>query len=159
MVGIEDNNGDAISCIVLMIDSLANDSNVMVTLKTVHADECDIFSHMKEQGVDNESINEHEATSTEARHHLYSCTCDAIIESTFARGDGETLLVEFRLSDAKKNHPWLDDPRQTKEMVELASDDQLAPLLEDMKPVFRKNYGHRLNKNVMTFRPNSETLN
>ena len=145
-MGIEQNNGDAISCIVLMLDSLASENNSVVTLETFHSDSCGIFNAMKEEDITNESINKHHATSQEARHHLYSCTCDATIESTFERGDGETLLVQFVLSDVIEKHPWLEDPEQTEEMIRSASQEGLAPLIEDMKPSFKKRMGKRPHK-------------
>ena len=126
-MGIEDNNGDAISCIVLMLDSLAKENNSLVEIETFHDDNCKIF----------------EPTSEEAREHLYWCNCNANIETTFKRGDGETLFVQFVLSDVKEKHPWLDDPEQTKDMVELASDDKENPLLDAMKPTFKKRIGTR----------------
>ena len=108
-MALEDNNGDAISCIVLMVDSLARENQSQVTIETVHFEDCHIHDAMKEKEMSNESINEHEAISEEARQHLYSCNCNPSIETTFERGNGETLLVTFPLSDAKENHPWLDD--------------------------------------------------
>ena len=145
-MGIEQNNGGAISCIVLMLDSLASENNSAVVVETFHDDGCDIFDVLKDEGISNSSINEHHPTSQEARHHLYSCTCDATIESTFERGDGETLLVQFVLSDVMEKHPWLEDPEQTEKMIRSASQEGLAPLIEDMKPSFKKRMGKRPDK-------------
>ena len=142
-MGIEDNNGDAISCIVLMLDSLAKENNSLVEIETFHDDNCKIFEVIKDREVSNKEINAHEPTSEEAREHLYWCNCNANIETTFKRGDGETLFVQFVLSDVKEKHPWLDDPEQTKDMVELASDDKENPLLDAMKPTFKKRIGTR----------------
>jgi hypothetical protein len=141
MVALEDNNGDAVSCIVLMIDSLAKENQALVQLETLHQDDCNIFTMMDEKSVDNESINEHDATSEEARKHLYSCNCNVQIETTFMRGDGESLLVSFHLSEVKERHPWLNNPEETKEMIELHKMNEDAPLLESMKPVFKKQMG------------------
>lgn len=157
-MGIEDNNGDAISCIVLMLDSLASENMSEVTVQTYHNDECKIFHVMEEESISNESINEHHPTSSEARNHLYSCNCNATIESTFERGDGETLMVQFVLSDVKEKHPWLHDPEQTKGMVELASEDKLAPLIEDMKPLFKKRMGRNLSIGMANLKPTSKTV-
>jgi len=157
-VGIEDNNGDAISCIVLMIDSLASENRADVTVQTYHNDDCEIFRMMQDESVSNESINQHEPTSSEARNHLYSCNCDATIETTFERDDGETLMVQFVLSDVKEKHPWLDDPEQTRDMIELASDDKLAPLIEEMKPLFKKRMGRRVPMGIGGFNLKSDTV-
>jgi hypothetical protein len=62
-VGIEDNNGDAISCIVLMLDSLAKENNSLVEIETFHDDNCKIFEVIKDREVSNKEINEHEPTS------------------------------------------------------------------------------------------------
>ena len=157
-MGIEDNNGDAISCIVLMMDSLASENRADVTVQTYHNDDCEIFRMMQDESVSNESINEHEPTSSEARNHLYSCNCDATIETTFERDDGETLMVQFVLSDVKEKHPWLDDPEQTRDMIELASDDTLAPLIEAMKPLFKKRMGRRVPMGSGGFTLKSDTV-
>ena len=140
-MALEDNNGDAISCIVLMIDSLAKENEAVVQLETLHQDDCNIFKMMKDEAVDNENINEHSPVSEEAREHLYSCTCNVTIETTFKRGDGETLLVTFPLSDAKEKHPWLDDQEQTKEFLESAKKEESNRLLDEMKPAFKQRMG------------------
>ncbi len=142
-MGIEDNNGDAISCIVLMLDSLAKENDSLVEIETFHDDNCKIFEIIKDREVSNEEINQHEPTSEEAREHLYSCNCNANIETTFKRGDGETLFVQFVLSDVKEKHPWLNDSEETKVMLDLATDDKDSPLLEAMKPTFKKRIGTR----------------
>jgi len=41
------NNGDALSCIVLMLDSLAYSNGSTVEIETLHDQECLIFAHMK----------------------------------------------------------------------------------------------------------------
>ena len=140
-MALEDNNGDAISCIVLMVDSLARENESQVTIETVHFEDCRIHDAMEESGISNESINEPEAISEEARHHLYSCNCDPSIETTFERGDGETLLVTFPLSDAKQKHPWLDDKEQMKEFLEHAMTGKDHRLLDEMVPAFAKRVG------------------
>ena len=140
-MALEDNNGDAISCIILMVDDLARENDSLVELETLHQEDCSIFKMMKDNAIDNESINEHRATSEEARKHLYSCNCDAEIETTFTKGDGESLLVSFLLSEAKESNPWLNNTKEMKEMIDLHSMNKEAPLLESMKPVFKKKLG------------------
>ena len=140
---LRDNNGDAISCIVLMVDSLARENESQVTIETVHFEDCRIHDAMEEKSIPNDTINEHEAISEQARQHLYSCNCDPSIETTFERGDGETLLVCFPLSDAKAKHPWLDDQEQTKEFLRDTMDSGSHPLLNAMKPIFSKRLGSK----------------
>jgi len=157
-VALEDNNGDAISCIVLMVDSLARDNHSQVTIETIHAEDCHIHDAMEERSITNDTINEHGAISEEARQHLYSCNCDTSIETTFEKGDGETLLVTFPLSDAKRKHPWLDDQDQTKEFLELTVDTGSHPLLDAMKPIFSKRVGDTSAQETPHFGKQSDTL-
>jgi len=140
-VALEDNNGDAISCIVLMIDSLAHENDSAVEIETFHEKDCEISNLIKDSDASNKEINEHSPVSEEAREHLYSCTCNVTIETTFKRGDGETLLVTFPLSDAKEKHPWLDDQEQTKEFLESAKKEESNRLLDEMKPAFKQRMG------------------
>ena len=46
-MALEDNNGDAISCIVLMVDSLARENESQVTIETVHFEDCRIHDAME----------------------------------------------------------------------------------------------------------------
>ncbi len=144
-MGIGKNNGDALSCIVLMLDSLASENESAVSVETFHDKGCEIFEKVDVESV-NDPDNQDRPTSEEARQHLYSCTCDATIEGTFERGDGETLLVEFSLSNVMDIHPWLRDPEQTGEMIKAASQQKFAPLIEEMKPLFKKRAGKRTPK-------------
>ena len=138
---LRDNNGDAISCIVLMLDSLARENHSQVTVETVHVEDCHIHEAMKKNAITNDTINEHEAISEEARQHLYSCNCNPSIETTFEKGDGETLFVTFPLSDAKQKHPWLDDKEQMKDFLEHAMTGKDHRLLDEMVPAFAKRVG------------------
>ena len=44
MVALENNNGDAISCIVIMVDSLARENDSAVEVETFHKEDCEIFN-------------------------------------------------------------------------------------------------------------------
>ena len=157
MVELEDNNGDAISCIVLIVDSLARDNESMVTIETLHKDGCHIFRYMGKEKHSKDMIGEHGATSDEALAHLYSCNCDANIEAVFTKGDGESLLVAFLLSDMRDLHPWLSDEKITKDMLAKAKevgDD--SPLVKTLKPVFMKKVGTNLG---ITIDPSDMTMN
>jgi hypothetical protein len=152
VVALEDNNGDAISCIVLMVDSVARDHESMVVIETLHEEGCHIFEYMGKERQGNDSIGEHEPTSDEALAHLYACNCDANIETVFTKGDGESLLVSFLLSDVKENHPWLNDGEATKEMLDTAKeigDESL--LMQTLKPVFIQRVGTNLGVTLGTF--------
>lgn len=157
MVALEGNNGDTISCIVLIIDSLARENESMVVIETLHQDSCHIFQRMggEEQGKD--MTGGHEPTSDEGLAHLYSCNCDANIETVFTKGDGDSLFISFMLSDMKNLHPWLNDEKTTKEMLDKAKevgDD--SPLIQTLKPVFRKRVGTNLG---VTLDPFDKTMN
>ena len=157
MVALEDNNGDAISCIVLMVDSLAKENESMVVIETLHEDDCHIFEYMGKVRESNDTIGEHEPTSDEALAHLYACNCDANIETVFTNGDGESLLVSFLLSDVKEHHPWLYDEEATKEMLDTAKEiGDESPLMQTLKPVFKKRVGTNMGVN---FRTSDVTIN
>ncbi len=157
-MALEDNNGNAISCMGLMVDSLARENQSQVTIETVHFEDCHIHDAMKEKEMSNESINEHEAISEEARQHLYSCNCNPSIETTFERGNGETLLVTFPLSDAKENHPWLDDKEQMKDFLEHAMTGKDHRLLDEMMPAFAKRVGTSNVHRPVAFKKQGDTL-
>ena len=157
MVGLEDNNGDAMSCVVLIVDSLARENESMVAIETLHRDGCYIFQHVEKEGQSKDMIGEHEPTSDEALAHLYACNCDVSIEAVFTKGDGESLLVSFLLSDMKDLHPWLNDEKITKEMLDNAKETgDESPLMQTLKPVFRKRVGTNLG---VTFHPSDMTMN
>jgi hypothetical protein len=157
VVALEDNNGDAISCIVLMVDSLARDNESMVVVETLHEENCNIFKFMGEEGESNDTIGRHTPTSDEALAHLYACNCDANIETVFTRGDGESLLVSFLLSDVKENHPWLNDEEATKEMLDTAKElGDESPLMQSLKPAFKKRVGTNMG---VTFNTSDTTIN
>jgi len=54
MVALESDNGDAIACLVLMIDDLASQNNSLVIIETFHDDGCGLFSYMEENNISNE---------------------------------------------------------------------------------------------------------
>ena len=157
MVELEGNNGDAISCIVLMVDSLAKDNESMVVIETLHEEDCHIFEYMGKEKQSNDSIGKYEPTSDEALAHLYACNCDANIETIFTKGDGESLLVSFLLSDVKEHHPWLNDEEATKEMLDTAKEiGDESPLMQALKPVFKKRVGTNMG---VSFRTSDTTIN
>ena len=157
MVGLEDNNGDAISCVVLIVDSLARENESMVAIETLHKEGCHIFQYMGEEEQSKNMIGEYKPTSDEALAHLYACNCDVSIEAVFTKGDGESLLVSFLLSDMKDLHPWLGDKKITKEMLDNAKETgDESPLMQTLKPVFRKRVGTNLG---VTFDPSDITMN
>ena len=157
MVALEGNNGDTISCIVLIIDSLARENESMVVIETLHQDNCHIFQRMEGEERRKDMTGGHEPTSDEALAHLYSCNCDANIETVFTKGDGESLLVSFMLSDMKDVHPWLNDEKVTKEMLDKAKEiGDESPLMQTLKPIFKKRVGTNLG---VTFDPSDTTIN
>ena len=132
------NNGDALSCVVLMTDGVARDSNASVDFETVHEEKCHLLSLADQEIVSNEAIREHEASSVQARQHLYLCNCQATVEATFVRENGDSLLVRFCLDGLKKVHPWLDDEKETQKILE-SDRDSPHPLLNAMKLHFKEN--------------------
>jgi hypothetical protein len=144
---VELNNGNALSCIVLMLDSLAHSNNSVVEIETLHNSDCMIFDHLEQEKLTNKSLGEMKPTSGAAMEHLYSCNCNAGIEAVFSSQKGETLLVPFQLSDVKRKHPWLDDGDRTQEMIHTAREHGSdSPLMgEDfstMKLEFRMRRGY-----------------
>jgi len=157
MVGLEDNNGDAISCIVFIVDSLARDNESMVVIETLHEEGCHIFQYVEKEGLSKDMIGKHRPTSDKALAHLYACNCDVNIEAIFTKGDGESLLVRCLLSEMKDLHPWLNDEKITKEMLDSAKetgDD--SSLVQTLKPVFMERVGTNLG---ITFDPSDMTMN
>lgn len=116
------NNGDALSCIVLMLDSLAYSNGSTVEIETLHDQGCPIFAHMEEAQLSNEKLGKFKPTSDEALNHLYSCNCNTGIEAVFAAHNGETLLVPFKLSEVVECHPWLEDGDHMKKMIATAGE-------------------------------------
>ena len=167
MVALDNNNGDAISCIVLMLDNLAYENNSLVSIETLHEDSCSIFNYMEDESLTNDILAEREPTSVEALEHLYACDCDTTIEAVFTRGEGETLFVPFTLSDVRLKHPWLNDEEDTKEMLDSAREIgrdsySQSPLMQKIKSTFKKRVGTVTRSKppeVMVFGSNSSTMN
>jgi len=157
VVELESNNGNAMSCIVLIVDSLARENESTVVIETLHEEGCHIFEYVGKDGQNKDMIGDHEPTSDEALAHLYFCNCDANVETVFTKGDGESLLVSFLLSDMKDLHPWLNDEKITKEMLDKAKEvGDESPLMQTAKPVFKKSVGTNLG---LTFNPSGMTIN
>mgnify|MGYP003624836739 FL=1 len=152
MVELEDNNGDVISCIVFLVDSLARENDSMVVIETLHEDGCPIFGSVGKEGQNKDMIGDYEPTSDEALAHLYVCNCDVGIELVFTNGDEESLLVSFTLGDMKEAHPWLNDKSTTKDMLDKAKevgDD--SPWMQTLKPAFKKRVGTNLGITLDSF--------
>lgn len=144
MVELKENNGDALSCIVMMLDSLAKSNNTAVTIETLHDSDCEIFAHLKEGGLTNEDLSKVDPLSEDALGHLYSCNCDASIEAVFISRDGETLLVPFTLADVKKKHAWLDDGEHTQRVLITAKEHGPgSPLIEEEFGVMATEFQNR----------------
>lgn len=145
MVALENNNGDAISCIILLLDTLAIDNDARVVVVTIHQSECAFHEYMEDSGLSNDVLVKMDPKSSAIREHLYHCNCDTSIEATFSNENGDSLLVPIVLSDVKKKHAWLRNEEETKEMLdgamELGSE---SPLIKDMLPEFNKRMGYRI---------------
>ena len=144
---VELNNGDALSCVVIMLDSLAHSNNSIVEMETLHDSDCCVFDYFKEEQITNKELSELTPTSNEAMRHLYSCDCNAGIEAVFSSFKGETLLVSFTLSDIKRKHPWLDDEERTQEVINTArkygaDSPRMGKDFNTMKLEFRKRRGY-----------------
>jgi|TARA_R110000744_G_scaffold27830_1_gene67604 hypothetical protein len=145
---LEVNNGDALSCIVLIVDSLARENDSKVVIETIHKEDCQIF---ESAGISHGS----EVTDLypyklgddwhERLAHLYSCNCDVGMEAVFTKEDGESLLVSFPLSEMKHLHPWLNDDKLTKEMLDGAKEmGDESDLVRGLKPIFKQRVGTNL---------------
>lgn len=149
MVDIESNNGDAISCVVLLLDNIAHENNAMVMVTTHHEDDCALHRHMDDSALTNDVLEEMEPTSKEAMQHLYSCNCDPNIEAVFSTQTGEALLVPISLSNVRKTFPWMKDKKATKKMLETAMElGPESPLIKEAQPFFNKQHGHPIQISV-----------
>lgn len=138
------NNGDALSCIVLMLDSLAYSNGSTVEIETLHDQGCKIFAHMEDSQLSNEELGRLKPTSNEALNHLYSCNCNTGIEAVFAAHNGETLLVPFKLSQVVERHPWLEDGERTKELLSTATEHGASsPLMGEDFHALKLQFGER----------------
>lgn len=148
MVDEVKNNGNALACVVLFIDSFAFDNDALASIETRHTKECGIHNYMSDE--DNsaeydEDLGGENHASYEALKHLYSCTCDPSIEAVFERSDGEKLFVPLQLSDVKEAHPWLEDDEKTVPRLAVARElGPESPLVKKMMPFFMKLMGHNL---------------
>lgn len=164
MVVVEDNNGNAISCIVLMLDSLASTHNASVVVETLHEESCSIFGHLKERAVSNKELSKLDPVSKEALEHLYSCTCQAEIEAVFSSRSGDTLLIPMNLSEIRSQHPWLKNDESMQETLDTAMEHGTnSPLLnKEFKSTtlrFKEKIGHsgvrqkEITNEVISFTP------
>ena len=143
MVDVDNNNGDVLSCIIILIDSIALENNAAVVVETHHNKDCTLVGRMEEEGWSKEVINGLDPTSGDALAHLYACNCDAGIEAVFSRSDGETLLVPIALSQMVNDYPWLKDDKITRKMLNIAKKlEPRSPMVEQMKPSFQKHIGY-----------------
>jgi|TARA_R110000744_G_scaffold198235_6_gene317474 hypothetical protein len=144
------NNGNALSCVVLFIDSLAYENGSQAFIETRHTKDCGIHEYIADE--DNpasydEDLGADNHASCESLKHLYSCTCNPSIDAVFEKNDGEKLFVPFRLSTIKEAHPWLEDDEQTVPSLAVARElGPESPLVKKMRPFFMKQMGHNLNQ-------------
>lgn len=146
MVGI--NNGDVISCIIMVLDSLARSNGTIVEIETLHAGSCPLLTSAEgEAGVgmilDNSMPD---MISVKAMEHLSLCQCDPEIEAVFFADNGRTLLFPLKLSTVKADHPWLNDKDQVHKVVEIGiKHGSNSPLMgldfESMQLAFRSGRG------------------
>tara|TARA_R100001132_G_C3247846_1_gene76115 strand:- start:163 stop:666 length:504 start_codon:yes stop_codon:yes gene_type:complete len=146
MVGI--NNGDAIFCIIMVLDSLARSNNSIVEIETLHTESCPVLTNT-EGGAGVEMIQDDsmpDIISAKAIEHLSSCQCDPEIEAVFFAHNGRTLLFPLKLSNVKMDHPWLNDTGRVHKVVEIGiKHGSSSPLMgsdfESMQLAFRSGHG------------------
>ncbi len=143
MVDVDNNNGDILSCIIILIDSIALENNAAVVVETHHNEDCTLVLRMKEEGWSNEEITDLDPKGSDALAHLYACNCDAGIEAVFSKSDGETLLVPILLSQMVNDYPWLKNNEVTKTMLDTAKKlGPRSPMVAQMKSSFQKHIGY-----------------
>jgi hypothetical protein len=146
MVGI--NNGDVISCIIMVLDSLARSNNSVVEIETLHTELCPLLASAQgEAGVSMiQDDSMPDTISAKAMEHLSLCQCDAGIEAVFFAHNGRTLLFPLKLSNVKADHPWLNDMDRVHRIVEIGiKHGSNSPLMgldfESLQSAFRKGHG------------------
>jgi len=146
MVGI--NNGDAISCIIMVLDSLARSNDSVVEIETLHKESCPLLTSAQGEGgvemIQNDSMPY--TISAKAMEHLSLCECDADIEAVFFADNGRTLLFPLKLSSVKADHPWLNDMDRVHRIVEIGiKHGSNSPLMgldfESLQLAFRRGHG------------------
>jgi hypothetical protein len=130
----EGNNGDAIACIVVLLNSLAREYDASLVVKTLHNDGCAIFTLIGDPGVINKNISEHLPQMDRAMEHLYMCDCDPIIETVFTRSEMNTFLVSVSLKEVTDHCTWLNDHDITKGILGSLEDPGSSPLFDAIKP-------------------------
>jgi len=141
-VVVDNNNGDALSCVVILVNSIALENHSAVVVETYHRDGCALMDHVDRGEWSNESLGKMNPIGEEAMAHLYSCNCDTDIEAVFSKPDGEMLAVPLLLSEIKREHPWLNDEKITKEMLAVGKKlGPRSPLVKKMKPLFQRHVG------------------
>ena len=146
MVGI--NNGDVISCIIMVLDSLARSNDSVVEIETLHKESCPLLTSTQGEGgvemIQNDSMPD--TISAKAIEHLSLCQCDPDIEAVFFAHNGRTLLFPLKLSNVKADHPWLNDTDRVHKVVEIGiKHGSNSPLMgldfESMQLAFRNGHG------------------
>ena len=146
MVGI--NNGDVISCIIMVLDSLARSNDSVVEIETLHTELCPLLASTQGEGgvemIQNESMPD--TISAKVIEHLSLCQCDPDIEAVFFAHNGRTLLFPLKLSNVKADHPWLNDTDRVHKVVEIGiKHGSNSPLMgldfESMQLAFRSGHG------------------
>ena len=146
MVGI--NNGDVISCIIMVLDSLARSNDSIVEIETLHTKLCPLLTSVQgETGVgmiQDDSMPD--MISVKAMEHLSLCQCDTEIEAVFFADNGRTLLFPLKLSNVKTDHPWLNDTDRVHKIVEIGiKHGSNSPLMgldfESLQLAFRNGHG------------------
>mgnify|MGYP003624176751 CR=1 FL=1 len=146
------NNGDAISCIIMALDSLARSNNAVVEIETLHAEACPLLVSTQGDGADiSDSARYAEGAlglrvSSEVVEHLSLCACDPEIEAVFFAGNGKTLLFPLKFSSVKSDHPWLGDIDLVHQIVKTGMEHGSDSLLmgddfESMLAAFRSGHG------------------
>ena len=146
MVGI--NNGDAISCIIMVLDSLARSNDSVVEIETLHTESCPLLASAQSEGVAEviQVDSMPHTISAKAIEHLSLCECDANIEAVFFAHNGRTLLFPLKLSHVKTDHPWLNDTDRVHKIVKIGiKHGSNSPLMgldfESMQLAFRSGHG------------------
>lgn len=149
------NNGDILSCLILIMHYIAEENNSAVAFETHHQNTCTLAKGQWPQNSDNlDPITE------KAMAHLYTCNCDTNINVTFMKPNGETFCMPLLLSQIKEKYPWLNN--DAKEMLTTVKKlGRASPLVKKMKPLFQKHLGyhHMLGPDIPGFSPSPNKKN
>lgn len=140
------NSSDAIRCLVKAAEEIAAENRSTVSIQILHGANCGI---MGKQHPTDQAIGEHPSAegcqfcSGKPRGPLsvHACDCDPEFEAVFRKGDEESLLVWFLLSEVTEDHSWLKDEEVTALLLGTKAKGHDSLLVQALRPAFKRRLG------------------